>query len=329
MGGPLRIAPGESCGCRVVNWTDVDVVIPTLDGGRDLGRLLEAIAAQDGPFRPRVVAIDSGSRDDTLDLLRRHGAQVLSVSRSEFNHGDTRNLAMRAVRSDVAVLTVQDALPASPSWLASLVGPLLKDPTLAGTWARQQARDDASRVTSHYLSRWAGAREEGRVVGPLTPAQFAALRPDERHFICAFDNVCSCIRVDVWRRHPFPRTRIAEDLEWALTVLQSGHRISYVPEAVVIHSHDRSAAYELQRTYAVHQRLQSLFGLSTVPQLGSLVRAIAVTLPVHLRLAAREPRRKLPAIARAAGLAVALPLGQYLGARSAREGRELLHVRGV
>jgi hypothetical protein len=32
---------------------------------------------------------------------------------------------------------------------------------------------------------------------------------------------------------------------------------------------------------------------------------------------------------RAAGLAVALPLGQYLGARSARESRELLRVKGV
>ena len=56
------------------------------------------------------------------------------------------------------MLTVQDALPASPSWLAALVGPLLEDPTLAGTWARQQARADASRVTSHYLSRWAAPR---------------------------------------------------------------------------------------------------------------------------------------------------------------------------
>ena len=44
---------------------------------------------------------------------------------------------------------------------------------------------------------------------------------------------------------------------------------------MVWHSHERSASYELQRTYLVHQRLQALFGLSTVPTAGALVRAVA------------------------------------------------------
>jgi hypothetical protein len=57
---------------------------------------------------------------------------------------------------------------------------------------------------------------------------------------------------------------------------------------------------------------------------------VAKTLPLHVRLAATEPRgRRAHALVRGAGLAVAFPLGQYLGARSAREGRELLSVRRV
>jgi len=308
---------------------DVAVVIPTLNGGRDLERLLDVLATQEGPFTARVVAVDSGSTDGTVELLGRRGATVLRVPPSQFNHGDTRNQALREVTSEFAVLTVQDALPASSTWLASLVQPLQDDATLAGTWARQRARDDASRLTSHYLSHWAGAQSEGRVVGPITRAQFSALSPHKRHCLCAFDNVCACIRVSIWRQYPFARTRIAEDLEWALTVLQSGYRLAYVPEAVVVHSHDRPASYELHRTYVVHQRLQTLFGLSTVPRVGSLARAVASSMALHLRLAAMEPHRKVAALIRGAGLAVALPLGQYLGARSAREGRELLRVRGV
>ena len=38
---------------------------------------------------------------------------------------------------------------------------------------------------------------------------------------------------------------------------------------------------------------------------------------------------RLAALPRALALAVAMPLGQYLGARSADTGRELLRVRGV
>jgi len=69
--------------------TDVAVVIPTLNGGRDLAALLDAIAAQEGPFRPVIVAIDSGSTDGTLELLRRSGARILTVASGEFNHGGT------------------------------------------------------------------------------------------------------------------------------------------------------------------------------------------------------------------------------------------------
>jgi glycosyltransferase involved in cell wall biosynthesis len=309
--------------------TDVSVVIPTLNGGRELAELLDAISTQEGPFRPVVVAIDSGSTDGTLDALRRYGARVLAISPGEFNHGQTRNLALESVDTEFAILTVQDALPASRTWLAALVEPLVRDSSLAGTWARQQAREDASRLTAFYLGNWIGAQTSARTAGPLTARQLAALTPAERHLTCAFDNVCSCIRVAVWRQQPFRATRIAEDLEWALHVLEAGYRLAFVPEAVVTHSHERSALYELRRTYVVHQRLQALFELSTVPDVRSLLRALAVTFPLHLRLGANEPRHRAQALVRALALAVAFPLGQYLGARSAREGREFLEVRGV
>ena len=116
----------------------------------------------------------------------------------------------------------------------------------------------------------------------LTPASpgrcrrrsFARLTPDERHLACAFDNVCSCVRMSVWRAHPFPGVPFAEDVEWARDVLLAGHRIAFVPDAVVRHSHDRSVSYELRRTYLAHQRLHALFGLTTIPTAGALVRSV-------------------------------------------------------
>jgi rhamnosyltransferase len=323
--------------------TSVAVVIPTLNAGPRLATLLDSIAEQmrlprsnaggteDPPAfdSPRIIAVDSGSTDGTVAELRRRGTAVLAIPRRDFNHGDTRNAALAAVDAEFAVLIVQDALPASRTWLASLLRPLVADNSLAGTYARQQPWPDASHITAHYLSRWVAAQSQARVIGPLTRDEFDALSPADRHLACAFDNVCSCIRMSVWRDHPFRRTRIAEDLEWASEVLQAGHRLAFVPDAVVWHSHERSVSYELRRTYVVHQRLQALFGLSTVPTLAALGRAVASSLPLHLRLAASERSSRASALARAAGLAVALPLGQYLGARAAREGREFLSTDGV
>jgi rhamnosyltransferase len=307
----------------------IPIIIPTRNAGPSIGQVLEAIAAQQGPFRPEVIAIDSGSSDGTLDRLNRYGARVLNVSPAAFNHGKTRNEALKHVRAECAVLLVQDAVPASPQWLSALVQPLIQDSSLAGTFARQLPDIRASRVTAHYLSQWIAAQEVGRVVGPLTAETFARMSPPERHAACAFDNVCSCIRLSVWKNHPFAATPIAEDLQWARDVLVAGHKLAYVPDAVVRHSHERSIGYELQRTYLVHQRLEAIFGLATVPTIGSLLWAMASTIPVNVRIAAQEPSRRVRAVFRGTALGVAQPLGQYLGARSSRQGRELLRTSGI
>ena len=330
MGSAVRDAALCARSCQRMSPTvDVAVVIPTLNGGADLTRLLDAISRQEGPFRPSVVAVDSGSTDGTIDRLRERGSRILTVAPGEFNHGETRNMALRSVDTDFAVLIVQDAVPESARWLDALVSPLVADPSLAGTWARQEPREEASRITVYALSQWIGASGAPRTVGPLSPAEFAALTPAQRHLACAFDNVCSCIRMSAWRAHPFPRASFAEDIEWGMDVLRAGYRLAFVPEAVVRHSHERPVSYELRRTYAAHQRLRALFGLSTIPSVSALMRAIGSSLPLYVRLAAGERSQRTRAVARAVGLGVAWPLGQYLGNKAVRDGRELLRVRGV
>ncbi len=308
----------------------VAIVVPTFNGAKEVSRLLDAIAAQEGRFRPSVIAIDSGSADGTVSILQSRGVRVLPVGAGRFNHGVARNCALESVATPFAVLMVQDAVPVGPHWLEALVTPLLEDASLAGTWARQLPHEEASLITRYYHSRWMGSATAPRIAGPLTSAAFEALPPADRHAVCAFDNVCSCIRMSVWREHPFPAAPFGEDIEWASIVLRAGHRLAFVPDAVVQHSHERPVSYELRRTRLAHARLHRLFGLSTVPSTAALARSVAVTVLLHFRLAAQEPgSRRGRAIARALGLAVAWPLGQYLGARDSRAGRIPDSVEGV
>jgi glycosyltransferase involved in cell wall biosynthesis len=329
MGRAIPATVPAGGGARVHVTDRIPIVIPTRNAGAQISAVLDAIAAQEGPFQPEVIAIDSGSSDGTVERLQQFGARLLSVPPGAFNHGETRNEALKHARAEFAILLVQDAVPSSRRWLSALVEPLLRDSSIAGTFARQIPDADASRVTAHYLSHWVASQEVGRVEGPLTAEAFARMSPSERHLACAFDNVCSCIRLSVWKNHPFAATPIAEDLQWARDVLCAGHRLAYVPDAVVRHSHDRSIAYELQRTYLVHQRLEAIFGLVTVPTIGSLFRAMAASIPINARIAAGEPSRRLRAVLRGTALGVAQPLGQYLGARSSRYGRELLRTNGI
>jgi rhamnosyltransferase len=285
----------------------VSIVVPTFNGAATLPALLGALSRQrvDRPFE--VVAVDSGSTDGSIDLLRASGARVITIPGKTFNHGLTRNLGIEASSGELVVLTVQDAVPASDTWLVALTHPLIQEPCLAGTFARQLPRPDAGALTRHYLSRWFASSEAARTV-TATRAEIDALSPLDRLDRCTFDNVCSCLRRSVWQQHPFRETPIGEDVEWAQDVLLAGYRIAYVPDAAVVHSHERSASYEFGRTRVLHRRLYELFGIQTIPTPFHLVRAVGSCVVTHARCELS---------ARSMALAIAWPLGQYLGARSA------------
>lgn len=307
----------------------VTIVMPTWNAGPLLDEVFDAIEGQDTTRPRRIVAIDSGSTDGTIERLRRRGAHLLHVEPGRFDHGATRNEALSHADTPFAVLLVQDAVPASPQWLEALLHPLIESPGVAGSVARQLPAPGASRLAAHQLASWVAAQSGARISGPFTRGELERMPPAERHRASAFDNVCAAIRMDVWRSHPFRSTPIAEDLEWGLEVLRAGHALAYAPAAAVRHSHERSALYELQRTYLVHQRLHALFGLQTIPTVPSLVRAITATVPRHLRIAAGEPRGPVRAMVRGAALGIAWPLGQYLGARASRDGRGYLRTGRV
>lgn len=293
----------------------VSIVLITKNGAATLPALLDAIWRQRVPFPLEIIAVDSGSTDGSQDLLRPRVDEVIAIRPDEFDHGLTRNLGIDRARGALIVLLVQDALPVSDSWLAELTAPLVADATLAGTFARQQPRPDASAIVRYYLARWVASADVARTVA-LTQAELDAMSPLERLRTCAFDNVCSCVRRSVWKDHPFRSCSIAEDLEWARDVLLAGHRLMYVPQAVVVHSHERSARYEFTRTRALHRRLFDLFELQTIPSRAHLVRAIALSLLVHLRCELVHPLH----MPRAVALAFAWPVGQYLGARASTRG---------
>jgi rhamnosyltransferase len=308
----------------------VSIVVPTRNGGETLAATLAAIGRQRTDFAHEIVAIDSGSRDDTLRLLKRAAAHVIHIPPAAFNHGLTRNLGVQRSRGELAVFLVQDALPASDDWLARLVAPLRADPQVAGAFCRQQPRPGASLLTRRYLDDWVATSASPRSVS-LSADELDRLDPRARLQACAFDNVCSCIRRSVWERIPFPGTPIGEDIEWARSVLLAGYRLQYVPDAVVIHSHDRSAPYEFARTYTLHRRLHDLFDLRTIPTAPLLARAIVSSARLHLaceRQAAREGGGRA-GLVRALALAVAWPLGQYLGGLSAAKRWKPLRFKTV
>jgi len=287
------------------------VVLPVKDGGATLAAVLASLEGQDLAGGIEIVALDSGSRDGSAALLRASGARVLPVEAGEFDHGETRNRGAREAHAGIVIFLSQDAEPATCGFARALVEALEADPRLAGAFARQQPRPDADPLTRRELRTWVAASDAPRTVF-LRAGE--AMSPFERYRLCVFDNVASAVRREVLLQHPFARSRFGEDIEWGQRVLGLGYGLAYVPEAVVVHSHVRSARALYRRNYLGHRVLQRLFGVHTVPDGPHLLRAAAGALASDLGTLRTEGANLAQWLA-APAQALAATWGQYRGAR--------------
>ncbi len=290
------------------------VVLPVRDGAGRLVDVLEALRAQDIEGGLEIVALDSGSRDGSRQVLAAATPRVIDIAPDAFDHGETRNRGAAEASGEYVLFLSQDAVPRDAQYARRLVEALAADPRLAGAFARQEPRADADPLTRRDLHDWVATAERPRTVFLDDPARLDTLPPLERYRLCAFDNVASAVRRDVLLRHPFAPARFGEDVEWGQRVLRAGFGLAYVPEAVVVHSHRRSARALFRRNYLGHRTLLRLFGLRSVPDAAHLLRASAGALlsDLHtLRQAGGSPGQWLSAPFQA----VAATLGQYLGAR--------------
>ena len=291
---------------------EVSVIIPTYNAGPGFEEVLGAVCSQRSDFAYEVLVVDSGSTDGTLDLARRHSARTLGIPRSEFNHGGTRNLGISEARGEYVAMIVQDAVPADEAWLQGLVENLAGDDAVAGAYSRQIPREDCNPFTRHGLENHFTNLPKRRVQVIEDPAAYEALPPRKKLELVTFDDVSSCLRRSVWEKHPFERLPFGEDIEWSERVMKWGYKIVYDPRSAVIHSHNRSAFYEMKRAYLAHKLLGELIGLRALPSLGDLLTRLPGLIRRHWKLAEADGGgRRL--FAQAVTRPVANQVGVFLG----------------
>jgi rhamnosyltransferase len=238
----------------------ITVVIPTLNAGPGFAACLERVLAQKSDLPFDVVIVDSGSTDETLAIAARFPLRLQRIPRATFNHGLTRNAGLALAGGRVGVLLVQDAWPANDQWLAALVTPLLSDDRLAAAYSRQLPRPDAPTLVRYELQTALAGQEQPRL--HTADASLTQQSPLEQRAVVNLDNVSSALSLDVWRRFPFAAVPFGEDLEWARRVLLAGYSIAYVPQSLVIHSHDRGWGHYAQRNYIDVVAIHRIFSAS-------------------------------------------------------------------
>ncbi|HTR75273.1 MAG TPA: mycofactocin biosynthesis glycosyltransferase MftF [Solirubrobacterales bacterium] len=103
---------------------EVTTVVPVLDGGEPLGRLVRTLAAE-GP----VIVVDDGSGDGSGARAAAAGARVIANTGRRGPAG-ARNTGLRAARTEIVAFLDADCTVA-PGWRAGLAALLVADPELA------------------------------------------------------------------------------------------------------------------------------------------------------------------------------------------------------
>lgn len=194
------------------------------------------------PLRPRVVVANSSSEDGTVEEAKRLGAETWVVPRSAFNHGTTREQVRQHLGTDIVVMMTPDAYATDESVLERLVAPI-RTLRVSLTYGRQIPREGATTLESFL--RHFNYPAESHVRGIEDAAHWGAYT-----FFCS--NSWAAYRNSALDEvGGFPSVLMAEDCLATAALLRNGHKIAYVADATVRHSHHYTLKQELRRHFDV------------------------------------------------------------------------------
>ena len=303
---------------------EVSVVIPTYNGGDRFRSVLKTVLSQELSRAFEVVVVDSGSEDGTAELLERVAAKdsrlaVHAISPEDFGHGKTRNFAIECASGQYIAMLTQDAMPASNTWLDTLLNGLFRSDDMAGVVGRQIPYADAPLCSRRELyDHFERLKASADVVRMDDLNRYAA---DEsyRQVLHFFSDNNAALRRSVWNEIPYPDVPFGEDQLWADAVIKAGYAKAYLHDAVVYHSHAFSARemYRRQREEAAYHGRE--FGYRIVPKLRDVPRTAYLHLraDMNYRSTQVDSTATLVELVGSGVLNVARVLGQYVGGRDA------------
>jgi glycosyltransferase involved in cell wall biosynthesis len=213
----------------------ISIIIPAYNAAETLPACLAALKAQTlAADEYEIIVIDDGSTDQTARIARRAGVRV--ASQANAGAGAARNHGARLARGELLLFTDADCIPAS-DWAACLAASFT-DPAIAGAKGvyRTCQPDMAARfVQLEYQDRY--DRMQGSESIDFVDTYSAAYRRDLFLAMGGFDT-------------HYPGATV-EDQEFSFRLAEAGHRLVFVPQAVVWHRHDRTVAEYARRKYQI------------------------------------------------------------------------------
>lgn len=238
---------------------DVTIVIPTKNAGDILDRTLGMVFAQKTQFSYEVICVDSGSKDDTLNIIQKYPCKLVKIAPEEFGHGKTRNYGASQGTGEFIVFITQDAAPASDTWLENFILAMKLDDEIAGGFGIHYPYEDCNALDRVDLVRhFLNFGQENRIFYIDDMEKYKADN-GYMQYLAFFSDNNACLRRSVWEKYPYPDVDFAEDQVWMRQMLEKGYKKVYCPYAPVYHSHNFKLSTFYQRFFDEYRGLYNVY----------------------------------------------------------------------
>ena len=218
----------------------VSVVIPVYNGVADgLERLLLSLQRQ-SHRNLEIIAVDSGSTDQSVALLEQHGVKVVKIAKEQFRHDYARNLGAEQAGGDYLLFTVCDCCFDDPEWIA--IGLRQLRHFRAASYSTPQSYDEQAEPYARYLAynfvAANGYRLGVNIFGNrwFGRAAFAVAGRQSRERVIHADDTNHLVRRDFFQKHRYT-THTCEDMSFGTKIIRNGERFIYSTLSQVQHYH--------------------------------------------------------------------------------------------
>lgn len=191
-----------------------------------------------------ILIVDSSSCDATPELARAAGFCVRHITREEFDHGRTRNEALKQLSDcEFVVFLTQDALVESVDTISTLIQSF-DNPNIGAVYGRQLPHPEATPIAAHArLFNYPPYSHQ------VASEQIASMGIKAAFLSNSFTAYRRSALIEVGG---FPdHTILGEDMIAGASLLNAGWHIAYCAQARVFHSHNYSMIQEFRRYFDI------------------------------------------------------------------------------
>lgn len=224
----------------------IDIIIPVYKPDTMFLTLIERLERQNIAIGQIIVMNTEQKYFDRLlygtSFQKEHRNLVVKhLSKREFDHGKTRNIAVQHSDADYFIMMTQDAVPADEHLVEELIRQVRQD-KVAVAYARQLAAETSSEIEKYARNFNYPDQEAVKTREDLG-------RLGIKTFFCS--NVCAAYDRKIFDELGgfVKHTIFNEDMIYAAKAVEAGYGIAYAAKAKVFHSHDYTNMEQFHRNF--------------------------------------------------------------------------------